>query len=293
MAKSLVAGAAVALAFLGAALPLFAQEAAAPATVPAADLSADTVVATVNGTDITLGHMIVLRQSLPEQYQSLPDDVLFAGILDQLVQQTVLEQSVAATVGKRDTLALENERRSYLSGLALQKATVGAVTDASLQAAYDARFKDAPPQTEYNASHILVDSEDKAKELKAQIDGGADFAELARKNSTDGAAASGGNLGWFGLGMMVKPFEDAVVGMKPGEVAGPIQTQFGWHIIKLNETRPAKVPTLDELRADLSSEIERNAMEKQVADLTAKATVTRADAGIDPAVLKDLTLLDK
>lgn len=293
MRTSMMAGAAVALAVLGVGLPLFAQETGAPATVPAADLSADTVVATVNGTDITLGHMIVLRQTLPEQYQTLPDDVLFAGILDQLVQQTVLEQSVAATLGKRDTLALENERRSYLSGLALQKATEGAVTDAALQAAYDARFKDVPPQTEYNASHILVDSEEKAKELKAQIDGGADFAELARENSTDGAAANGGSLGWFGMGMMVKPFEDAVVAMKAGEVAGPIQTQFGWHLVKLNETRPAAVPTLDELRNELASEIERNAMEVQVADLTGKATVTRADAGIDPAVLKDLTLLDK
>lgn len=288
----MVAGAAVALAFFGAVTPLAAQEAAAPATPPA-DLSADTVVANVNGTDITLGHMIVLRQSLPEQYQALPDDVLFAGILDQLVQQTVLEQSISKDLGKRETLALENERRNFLSGLALQKATDGAVSDAALQAAYDARFKDAPPQTEYNASHILVDSEEKAKELKAQIDGGADFAELARTNSTDGAAANGGSLGWFGEGMMVKPFEDAVVKMKPGEVAGPIQTQFGWHLVKLNETRPAAVPTLEDLRAELTNELERNAMEARVTDLTAKASVTRSDAGIDPAVLKDLTLLDK
>lgn len=296
MVKSMVAGAGMALALLGTVMPLSAQETAAPAAppvTPRTDLSADTVVATVNGTDITLGHMIVLRQTLPEQYQALPDDVLFAGILDQIVQQTVLEQSVTPTLGKRDTLALQNETRNFLSGLALQKATDGAVTDAALQAAYDARFKDAPPQTEYNASHILVDSEEKAKELKAQIDSGADFAELARTNSTDGAAANGGSLGWFGMGMMVKPFEDAVVAMKAGEVAGPIQTQFGWHLVKLNETRPAAVPTLDELRAELTDELQRNAMEAQVADLTAKATVTRADAGIDPAVLKDLTLLDK
>ena len=295
MRMKMVAGAALALALAltGAPGALLAQDAAAPAPAPAADLTADTVVATVNGTDLTLGHMIVLRQSLPEQYQTLPPEVLFNGILDQLVQQAVLEQSVAGSIGKRDTLALENERRGYLSGIALQAVAEAAVTDEALQAAYDARYKDAPPAVEYRASHILVDSEDKAKALKAEIDGGADFAELARANSTDGAAANGGSLGWFGLGQMVKPFEDAVVAMEAGQVAGPIQTQFGWHLVKLDETRPAPVPTLEGVRADLTAEIERAAVEAYVADLTAKATVTRPGEGIDPTVLQDLTLLDK
>ncbi len=95
-----------------------------------------------------------------------------------------------------------------------------AVTDEALQAAYDERFKDAAPQTEYNAAHILVQDEAKAKELKTQLDGGADFAELAKANSIDtGSGAMGGDLGWFGLGMMVKPFEDAVVAAEVGKVS--------------------------------------------------------------------------
>lgn len=255
--------------------------------------TADTVVATVNGTKITLGHMIVLREGLPQQYQSLPDDVLFKGILDQLVQQVTLEQSMEGKLTKHDTLAVENQRRGMVSAFALQGVIAGAVTDAALQAAYDARFKDAAPQTEWNASHILVDTEDKAKELKAQIDGGADFAELAKANSSDGAAANGGSLGWFGPGMMVKPFEDAVVAMKAGEVAGPIKTQFGWHLVKLNETRKAAQPTLDELREELAGEIEQKTVEAIVGDLVAKATVTRPGEGIDPATLRDATLLAK
>lgn len=251
---------------------------------------ADTVVATVNGTAITLGHMIALRATLPPQYQQLPDDVLFNGILDQLIQQTALE----ATVGElsaRDTLTLENARRGYLSSKALQAVVDGAVTEAALQAAYDAKYVNVPAPTEYNASHILVADEAKAKELRAQIDGGADFAELAKANSTDGSAASGGELGWFGLGMMVKPFEDAVVAMQPGEVAGPVQTQFGWHLIRLNETRPARVPTLDEVREELAAEIEQKAVEDHVAGLVAAAKVEKPGAAIDPAILKDISLI--
>jgi len=264
-----------------------------PVAAMAQDPTADTVVATVNGTEITLGHMIVLREGLPEQYQSLPDDVLFKGILDQLVQQVALEQSMEGKLSRHDTLAVENQRRGMVSGLALQGVIAAAVTDEALQAAYDARFKDATALQEWNASHILVDSEVKAKELKAQIDGGADFAELAKANSSDGAAANGGSLGWFGAGMMVKPFEDAVVAMTPGEVAGPIQTQFGWHLVKLNEVRVASAPSLDDLREELATEIEQATVQAHVDGLVAKATVTRPGEGIDPATLRDAKLLAK
>jgi peptidyl-prolyl cis-trans isomerase C len=253
--------------------------------------TAETVVATVNGTAITLGHMVALRETLPAQYQQLPDDVLFNGILDQLIQQTVLEETVAGSLTARDTLTLENARRGYLSSKALRAVVDGAVTDAALQSAYDAKYVNVPAPTEYHASHILVADEAKAKELKAQLDGGADFAELAKANSTDGSAAGGGDLGWFGLGMMVKPFEDAVVAMQPGAVAGPIQTQFGWHLIKLIETRPAAVPGIDEVREELAGEIEQKAVEDHVTALVAAAKVDKPGAAIDPATLKDTALI--
>jgi peptidyl-prolyl cis-trans isomerase C len=259
-------------------------------TLPVAAQDAATVVATVNGKNITLGHMIALRATLPDQYQALPDDVLFNGILEQLVQQETLEQSLPA-VSLRDTLTLDNTRRGYLSGVVLQDVVAAAVTDAALQAAYDARFKDAAPQTEYSAAHILVDTEEKAAGLKAEIDAGADFAELARENSTDGAAQSGGDLGWFGLGMMVKPFEDAVVTMTAGEVKGPVKTDFGWHLIKLNETRIASVPTLDDLRDELAAGIESQAIEDHIAALTKTAKIDKPGIGIDPGLLRDETLL--
>jgi peptidyl-prolyl cis-trans isomerase C len=236
--------------------------------------------------------MIAVRETLPEQYQALPDDVLFNGILDQLVQQTALQHSLG-TPSRRDALIVENAGRQHLSGVALQAVVTAAVTDESLQAAYDARFKDATPQTEYNAAHILVDSEEKALALKAEIEGGADFAEVAKANSTDGAAANGGDLGWFGVGMMVKPFEDAVLAAEVGKVTGPVQTDFGWHLLIVKETRVAAQPTIDELRDELAAEVETNAVTAHVEGLTSAAEVTRTADGIDPAILRNGALLDQ
>lgn len=254
--------------------------------------TAATVVATVNGTEITLGHMIALRESLPPQYQTLPDDVLFRGILDQLIQQETLKQATG-DLSVRHSVTLENEQRGYISGVAIERVVAEAVTDEALQAAYDARFKDAAPQTEYSAAHILVETEEEAEKLKADLAGGADFAELAKAHSTDtGSGAAGGNLGWFGLGVMVKPFEDAVVGATVGEVTGPIATDFGFHLILVKETRVAEQPTLDMVRDELAAEIENAAITAKIDELTQGATITREGEGLDPELLKNSSLID-
>lgn len=271
---------------------LIAALTAAP--VWAADPTADTVVATVNGKDITLGHMIAMRESLPQQYQTLPDDQLFKGILDQLVQQTALAAEGEVKMTKRDTLALENQRRDYLSNAVLGDIANAAVTDATLQKLFDEKFADAAPSKEFDASHILVDTEQAAKDLKAKIDAGGDFAALAKENSTDkGSAENGGDLGWFGLGMMVAPFEAEVLKLEKGQVSAPIQTQFGWHIIKLNDTRVAKGPTLDEKRDELSKELQEKAIQAKLTEVTGKAEVKKSTDGIDPAILKNTDLLTK
>ena len=267
---------------LGLSAPVWAEDAAP---------TADRVIATVDGTEITLGHMIVLRDALPAQYQSLPDDVLFQGILDQLIQQTLLSKAVEPEIGKRDVLALENARRAYLADGAVARALAQAVTPQAMQALYEMRFANAIPGTEFNAAHIIVATQAEAAEIRTQLDAGADFAEMARTKSTDGAAANGGDLGWFGPGMMVKEFEDAVVAMKPGEIAGPLQTQFGWHLVKLNDTRPTAAPTFETVRPELEAELQQQAVDTRVAELTAAATITRDDAGIDPTILRDAALL--
>lgn len=262
--------------------PVFAEEPGAAS-----------VVATVNGTDITLGQLIVARSALPPEYQSMPDDMLYAGLLDQLIQQVVIEQSMVGKLTKLDELTLQNDRLSYIARKVVQEIAVAAVTDEAVQKAYDATYAEFQPATEYRASHILVDDEAKAKDLRAQLDGGADFAKLAQENSTDGSAQGGGDLGWFGLGMMVPPFEAAVVAAEVGKVVGPVQTEFGWHLILVTETRNTEKPALDAVRADLEGEVQKAAVVAALDAMVAGATVTKPTEALDPALLKDLTLLDK
>jgi peptidyl-prolyl cis-trans isomerase C len=259
----------------------------------AQDPSADTVLATVNGVAITLGDLIVTRDGLPEQYRQLPDEVLFKGILDQLVQQEALMQSLGDKLTKKDMLALADQRRNYLSNVALGAGIADTVTEEKIQAAYDAKYKEAAPTIEYHASHILVDSEEKSKALLDEILAGKPFAEVAQANSTDGSAASGGDLGWFGLGAMVKPFEDAVIAAKVGEVTGPVKSDFGWHLILVTETRNAAAPALADVHDQLGAELQKQAMTDFIKSVTDTAEITRSEAELDPALIRDLSLLDK
>lgn len=260
----------------------------------AADPTADTVVATVNGTDITLGNLIAARMALPAQYQSLPDDVLLKGLLDQVIQQVALSQTAEKTKVKGDDLAMENENRGYLASVLLSSVADKAVTDEALKKAYDDKYAKAAPSTEYQAAHILVKSEDEAKAIKADLDKGGDFAAIAKEKSTDkGSAANGGDLGWFGTGMMVKPFEDAVVKLKKGEVSGPIQTDFGWHIIKLNDTRVAAAPKFDDVKQELAGDLRQKAVEAEIKSIEDASKIERKIDGIDPTVLKNTALIGK
>ncbi|MGV8985578.1 MAG: peptidylprolyl isomerase [Cypionkella sp.] len=282
----------------GLAMPGWAETTApapdAPAAAAATATTADTVLATVNGTDITLGDVIVTRESLPAQYKSLPDDQLFKGILDQLIQQEALKQSFGDTLSKQQTVAIDGLKRSYLSNEALLAGIKDATSDDAIQKAYDAKYKAMAPTLEYHAAHILVDSEDKAKELLTEIEGGKAFAEVAKANSKDGSAANGGDLGWFSVGAMVKPFEDAVVAAPIGKVVGPIKTDFGWHLILVSETRNKAAPALADVHDEIAADLQKAAIGDFIKSITEKATVTRTDiSGIDPAVIKDLTLFDK
>lgn len=290
MPKTLTTLGAAALA-LTLALPLHAQDQAAEQTEA---LSADTVVATVNGTDITLGEMLVVRASLPEQYQQLGDDVLWDGILDQLVQQEVLAQDEKAVETKRVDLSLKTERRTLLAAETVSAVADAAVTDEALQAAYDAQFADADQGQEYNASHILVESEDEAKAIIEELNGGADFATVAKEKSTGPSGPNGGELGWFSKGMMVEPFETAVADMEPGAISeAPVQTQFGWHVIKLNETRAKEAPKLDEVRDQLAQQVQQEAVAAYMDDAEAGSEITRKSSGdIDPSILSNLQLLE-
>ncbi|SMH45293.1 peptidylprolyl isomerase [Maritimibacter sp. HL-12] len=274
---TLLAGAAL---MLVASAPLRAEE------------SADTVMAVVNGDEITLGHVIAARFALPEDYQALPNDVLLPGLIEQLIQQTVLGQAIEE-MSARAKIQLDNERRAIVATEKLDEVISGAVDDAKVQAAYDETYADAEPTQEWNASHILVETEEEAQALVDELAGGAEFPVLAREHSTGPSGPSGGELGWFGPGMMVEPFEVAVADMDVGDVAGPVQTEFGWHVLKLNDARMKGAPALDEVRGEIEEQLENDAVEQALATLLDAATIERTDVeAIDPDVLSDVSLLD-
>lgn len=261
----------------------------------AQETSRDTVVATVNGVEITVGHVLQARTSLPEQFQDMPMDSLFEPLVNQLIDQTALMQSVEGTLSAADEIALENGRRDFMANTALTRAADAAITDEAIDEAYKAfvtEFDGREPTPEFNASHIIVETEEAAQALKTQLDEGADFAGLARENSTDGAAANGGSLGWFGLGAMVPEFEQAVTEMEVGEIAGPLQTQFGWHLVVLNDTRMSTAPELAEVREQLVQTIRREAVEAEIARITDGAEITRSIDEVDASGLGELAPLD-
>jgi len=260
------------------------------------EITADTVIASVNGTDITLGHVIVLRGQLPQEYQGLPDDVLFEGIISQLIEQTLLADSAKASGGeipREVKLALDNEERALYSAVQIDGIAGRDISDEAIQTAYDAQYGDLPPEPEFNASHILVETEAGAQALIETLNGGADFAELAKEKSTGPSGPDGGELGWFGLGMMVEPFEAAVVDMEVGDISAPVNTQFGWHVLTLNDKRDKPVPTLEETRVAIMDSLRQAAVEEEIAKLKEEADITRPVEGFDPALMRDTSLLLK
>ncbi|ROU03283.1 peptidylprolyl isomerase [Histidinibacterium lentulum] len=272
---------------------LLATALAAVTAAPGLAQSADDVVATVDGTDITLGEMIVARSQLPQQYQQLPPEVVFDGLLQQLIQQQLLADALDE-VPPRVGIALKNEERSLRAGEEVTRVAEEAVTEEALQQAYEARFAETDPVTEYNASHILVETEEEAQALVEEARAeGADFAALARENSTGPSGPSGGELGWFGPDAMVAPFQEAVAAMEPGTVSEPVQTQFGWHVIRLNETRIAEAPPLEALRTELTQQLQSEAVEARLEALEERAEISRPETGaFDPMVLGDLSILE-
>ncbi len=249
------------------------------------EVDASRVLATVNGTDITLGHVILARRTLPEQFAQLPDEALLPGLVDQLVQQTLLSDALEEEPGSV-ALQVENEERNLRAAVELRRTLQDAITEEDLRAAYEGRVAGQAPSTEWRASHILVETEEEAREVIAEIEGGADFADLARARSTGPSGPQGGDLGFFGEGMMVEPFEEAVKGLEPGEVSEPVQTQFGWHVIKLEETREAEAPPFEAMAPEIAQELQQEAVASRLAELTEGAEITREPLeGIDPAVL--------
>lgn len=275
--------AAVLAASIAAGFPAIAQD----------EPTASTVVATVGETEITLGHMLALKSGLPPNYDQLPDEVLFKGILDQLVQQTLLMQIVEDDPSTLTRLMIENERRALLASEAIRGVMDLPINEEDLQALYAEKYANQDPETEYHAAHILVKTEDEAKDIITQLDDGADFGELAKTLSTGPSGPSGGDLGWFGPGVMVESFFDAAAALEPGQVSEPVETQFGWHVIKMIETRARDIPTVDDVRQELEEALRQELFDELLAQRESETTIDRSGAdGINRAIIKGTDILE-
>ena len=213
-----------------------------------AGLSQTTVLARVGEIEITLGEVIAFRQTLPDQFQQLPDEVLLESILTQMIDQTLLEN--AARESGLDSkaayqLALRNQRRAVMADAFMSAEVLANVTEDRIAEAYETQVANAPAVPEVRSAHILVEDKALAEDLKAKLDAGADFATLAAEHSTDATASRGGDRGWLPFDRMVPDYAEAVRNMVEGELAGPVQTPFGWHLIRVDGKRDRPVPPLE------------------------------------------------
>ncbi len=259
----------------------------------AQDVTADTVVATVGETEITLGEVIIARTALPPQYAQFPNEILFNGLVDQLVQQQLLAD-VMGELSSRIEYTLSNERRALMAADIVTEIAETSITEDDIAAASEARFANAEEIPEFNASHILLETEEDAAAAKARVDAGEDFAAVAQEMSTGPTGPNGGNLGWFGLGAMVPEFENQITALEVGAVSEPFQTQFGWHIATLNERRVQPQPTLDQMRRELTAELQEAAITARLEELAAATTIVLPEEGaFDVNLLDNLELLDQ
>ncbi len=234
------------------------------------------VLATVNGTHITQQMLeIYVRQRGIEDLSKLAPDRK-TKIIDELVNRELLYRAALDKKldKKPDTLAdLENARASILASSAVrgELEARGELTEAKLKEGYDKFIKNLPG-LEYKTRHILLDSEDKAKEVIAQLDKGADFVKLANEHST--GAADGGELEWFQPEDMIKPFSDAAVKLQKDQYTKtPVQTQYGWHVIQLQDTRKVTPPSFDDVKEQIRTNARNATIEAYIKSLRDKAKV--------------------
>jgi len=238
------------------------------------------VLAKVNGVEITDEDLKIATEDLgpgvPRQLEGKARD---SYILDFLIdEQLVVQKAQADKLAETPDFA---KKLAYLRDKALMETLLGAVaktaaTDAAIKATYDEAAKNQKPETEYHAHHILVPTEDEAKKALARVKGGEDFAKVAGEVSKD-PGSKGGDLGWFTKDRMVPEFGEAASKLKPGEISEPVKTQFGWHIIKLDETRPKVFPPLDQVKDQVARYVVQKAQSELVMKLREGAKIERSD----------------
>jgi peptidyl-prolyl cis-trans isomerase C len=258
-----------------------------PAAQPEA-ASPETVVATVNGEQVTEADLEIAMADLDQQFSQLPAEQRRAAALSAIIEIKLLS-TAAEEEGIADSDEFER-RMEFLRERALHSAYIdqqisGQITEEQLRARYEEEVGKLPASEEVHARHILVETEEEAKAIIKQLDEGGDFEAIAKEKSTDGAAAQGGDLGYFGPGQMVPEFEQAAFAMEPGShSAEPVKTQFGFHVIKVEDKRAKAPPAFEQVSEQFRSLILRENYVSTVSDLREAAEIEIEDPALAEAI---------
>jgi peptidyl-prolyl cis-trans isomerase C len=237
----------------------------------------NTVVARVDGTELHLSDVEAAQQSLPPQAQKLPLERIYPVLLDRLVDGMLITEA-----GRKDHLDQDSEVQIRLKRFEdrliqeayLNRAIKAAESEDQLKARYQTFVKEKAAREEVHARHILVKTEAEAKAIIAELDKGADFADLAKKDSIDPGAKSGGDLGYFGHDDMVKEFSDAAFALPVGQYTKtPVKTQFGWHVIKVEDHRVSSPPSFEEARQEVAQLVAHDVVEAKLKELRGAAQI--------------------
>jgi peptidyl-prolyl cis-trans isomerase C len=266
------------------AAPAAAAPAAAPAATPAVAPKPTDVVAKVGDQSINEADLAYASEDLGQELQNVPEADRRAFLVTVLIDMKIMAK--AARAEKLDATDDYKARLQYLEDRSLRRAyfeqqIAGAITPDTLKAAYDAYAAAFKPADELHARHILVATKAEAIDIKKQLDAGASFEDLAKAKSTDtGSGANGGDLGFFGHGQMVKPFEDAAFGLEIGKVSDPVQSQYGWHLIKVIEKRQTQPAPMAQIAQQLQQQILFKKFDDTVAALKKDSPVSIPDAAL-------------
>ena len=245
---------------------------AAIALLASGSLWAETV-ATVNGAEISSDVFNIYLESRIQKPAAAATPDERATILDEIKDIYLLSTQPRAKELRKDSRTkaqIELQNRGILAqAVAGDFLASNAASDAEIKSAYDEQIALSPP-LEFKARHILVETQSQAQELVEALNGGADFAELAKEKSTGPSGPNGGDLGWFGPSQMVAPFSQAVASLEDGAFTkSPVQTQFGWHVILREDSRESKPPTLESVRDVVKQRIEQEKLQKYLQELRA------------------------
>src|ERR1700704_1997778 len=248
---------------------------------------ANPVLAKVNGSEIRQSDLALAEEELGPSLAQMDPATKKENVLAFLIDMKIVAK--AAEDKKIENSEDFKRRMSFTRSRLLMDsllATEGkaATTDEAMKKVYEEASKQITGEQEVHARHILVETEDEAKAIKAELDKGGDFAELAKKKSKDPGASDGGDLGFFTKEQMVPEFSRVAFPLQPGKISDPVKSQFGWHIIKVEEKRSRKAPDFDQVKAQIETYVTRKAQADYVAKLREAAKVERMDqAAADPA----------